>query len=204
MQQIIAIHGATTFATYDSYLKSLATEPLILERFTYKPTWKELLKEKLGDEYQVLLPAMPNKTNARYSEWKVWFDHFSDLIADDCILIGHSMGAVFLAKYLSQHAFPAKIKATILVATPYNDESDEDLGDFKLESITDLFKSQAGAVFIINGNDDPVISAADIQKYKDDLPDAQFLTIPASDHFMRVDFPEMTNILKTLQQTRGL
>lgn len=198
MQQIIAIHGATTFATYDSYLNSLATKPLILERFTYKPMWKELLQEKLGDEYQVLLPAMPNKTNARYSEWKVWFDHFSDLIADDCILIGHSMGAVFLAKYLSQHAFPVKIKATILVATPYNDESDEDLGDFKLDSITDLFKSQAGAVFIINGNDDPVILTTDIQKYKDDLPDAQFLTIPASDHFMRVDFPEMTNILKTL------
>ena len=198
MQQIIAIHGGTTFANYDDYLNNLSTKPLHIERFSYKPMWKDLLQQQLGNDYQVLLPSMPNKTNARYSEWKVWFDHFSELAADDCILIGHSMGAIFLAKYLSQNKFPANIKATILIATPYSDESIEDLTDFKLDTITELFGAQAGKVVIFNGNDDPVISASDIQKYRDDLPNAEFITIPAPDHFMRVEFPELISILKSL------
>jgi len=198
MQQVIVIHGATAFARYDDYLNYLATKPVQADRMTFKPMWKELLQENLGDEYQVLLPAMPNKTNARYAEWKLWFDNTTQLIADDCILIGHSMGAVFLAKYLSQNKFPQKIKATILIATPYDDESDEDLVDFKLDGITDLFKSQAGRVVVINGNDDPVIAISDVEKYKKDLPDAEFVTISAPDHFMRVDFPELLTLLKSV------
>jgi len=198
MQQVIVIHGATTFVNYEDYLNDLATKTLYVDRFTYKPMWKELLQENLGNNYQVLLPTMPNKSNARYSEWKIWFDHFSDLISDDSILIGHSMGAVFLAKYLSEKEFTAKIKATILIATPYDDESDEDLGDFKLEGISDLFKAQAGKVVLINGDNDPVISASDIQKYKNELPDAKVVTISAPDHFVRTDFPELTAIINEL------
>jgi len=198
MKQVIVIHGGTAFSNHDEYLKMLATKPLMLDRFTYRQTWKELLQANLGNEYQVLLPAMPNKTNARYAEWKLWFDNVSQLITDDSILVGHSMGAVFLAQYLSQNAFPHKIKATILIATPYDDETEEDLVDFKLEGITDLFKSQAGKVVVINGDDDPVISSSDIQKYKDDLPHADFIQIPAPDHFMRTDFPELVTLIKSL------
>ena len=198
MKQVIVIHGGTAFANYDDYLHNLATKPVYADRLTFKPMWKELLQENLGDEYQVLLPAMPNKTNARYAEWKLWFDNVAHIITDDCILIGHSMGAVFLAQYLSNNKFPRRIKATILIATPYDDESEEDLVDFKLDSITELFNVQAGKVIVINGNDDPVISASDIQKYRDDLSDAEFVTIPAPDHFMRVEFPELTAIIRNL------
>ena len=198
MQQVISIHGATTFANYEDYLDNLATKSISIDRLISKQMWRELLQQNLGDTYQVLLPAMPNKTNARYSEWKLWFDNISQVITDDCILIGHSMGAVFLAKYLSQNNFPCKIKATILIATPYDDETEEDLNDFKLDTITDLFRSQAGHVTVINGDDDPVISQSDINKYKNDLSDAEFITLPAPDHFMRQDFPELVERIKTL------
>jgi len=198
MKQVIVIHGGTAFANYDDYLNYLATKPVQADRMTFKPMWKELLQENLGDGYQVLLPAMPNKTNARYAEWKLWFDNVTQIITDDCILIGHSMGAVFLAQYLSYNKFPRRIKATILIATPYDDESEEDLVDFKFDGITELFKSQAGKVVIINGNDDPVISAHDIQRYHDGIPDAEFITISAPDHFMRIEFPELTAIIRNL------
>lgn len=198
MKQVIVIHGGTAFANNEDYLHDLTTKPVYVERLTYKPMWKELLQEQLGAEYQVLLPAMPNKTNARYAEWKLWFDNVTKVITDDCILIGHSMGAVFLAQYLSNNIFPRHIKATILIATPYDDETEEDLVDFKLEGITDLFKSQAGKVVVINGDNDPVIPASDIQKYKSDLLEANFITIPAPDHFMRVEFPELTSIIRNL------
>ena len=54
MQQVIVIHGGTTFKDYDAYLQSLSQKKLDIGRFIYKPKWKELLQDNLGSEYQVL------------------------------------------------------------------------------------------------------------------------------------------------------
>lgn len=196
MQQIIVIHGGTTFKEYDKYLESLSSKKLNIDRFVYKPLWKELLQDNLGSDYQVLTPQMPNKTNARYSEWKIWFDHLSSMFTEDCILIGHSLGAIFLAKYLSEYTLAVKLKATILIAAPYDDESEEDLTDFKITKLTDKLADQAGRLLFLNGLDDPVISQTDMMKYRDNLPSAEFIIIPASDHFMRVEFSELVSLLK--------
>lgn len=199
--QVIVIHGGTTFADYDAYLKHLQTKSLFIDRFVYTPKWKELLQERLGEAYQVLLPPMPNGTNARYSEWKIWFDHFSELITDDCILIGHSMGAIFLAKYLSETKFPVTIKATFFIASPFSDESMEDLTDFKIESLSDMLEEQAGTIVFFNGDDDPVISKSDVDQYRKVLTSAEFITLPAPDHFVRQDFPELIEKIHAIQAT---
>lgn len=198
MQQIIVIHGGTTFQDYDTYLKFLSEKKLDIDRFIYRPMWKELLQKNLGNEYQVMLPSMPNSTNARYSEWKLWFENISNLFSDDCILIGHSLGAVFLAKYLSENSLTAKIKATILIAAPYDDESAEDLTDFKLIKISERLTKQAGRIVFFNGIDDPVISSSDLHKYQNQLPSAEFNLLSAPDHFVRADFPELINLLKKI------
>lgn len=196
MQQVIVIHGGTTFEQYDEYVKYLSTKPLSLDRLVYKPMWKELLQDNLGSDYTVLLPKMPNSTNARYSEWRLWFEHVSSLFTDNCILIGHSLGAIFLAKYLSENNFPVKINATILVAAPYDDDSLEDLTDFKIESLSDKLTEQAGKLVFFNGTDDPVISQSDLKKYQKALPSAEFKIMSAPDHFVRAEFPELVEVIK--------
>ncbi|MGB4762377.1 MAG: alpha/beta hydrolase [Candidatus Saccharimonas sp.] len=198
MQQVIVIHGGTTFQEYDAYLKSLSEKKVDIDRFIYTPKWKELLQDNLGSEYQVLLPSMPNSTNARYSEWRLWFEHISSLFSDNCILIGHSLGAIFLAKYLSENTLSVKVKATILIAAPYDDESLEDLTDFKIKDLSNRLTKQAGKLVFFNGHDDPIISLADLKKYQDQLPSAEFTILPASDHFVRKDFPELVSLLKNI------
>ena len=198
MKQVIVIHGGTTFPRYEDYLDYLRTKPVSIDRLKYEPSWKERLQEDLGSEYEVLLPRMPNGTNARYSEWKLWFDNLSSVITDDCILIGHSMGAVFLAKYLTENQFSCKIKATILVAAPHSDESLESLGDFKLEELPKRFSLQAGEVTLFFGKDDPVIVASEIEKYRQDLPKAKFIITSAPDHFMRPLFSELVELIKSI------
>ncbi len=198
MQQIIVIHGGTTFEDYDRYLKSLSEKKLDIDRLIYRAKWKELLADKLGSEYQVLLPSMPNSSNARYSEWKLWFENMSSLFSDDCILIGHSLGAVFLAKYLSENSLSVKIKATVLIAAPYDDDSVEDLADFKIVNISEQLTERAGRIVFFYGTDDPVVSGQEIKKYKNKLPSAEFRLLPAPDHFVRVDFPELINLLGSI------
>lgn len=198
MQQVIVIHGGTTFRDYDTYLKSLSEKKLDINRFIYRPRWKELLQDNLGSEYQVLLPSMPNSTNARYHEWKLWFEHISSLFSDNCILVGHSLGAVFLVKYLSENSIAVKIKATILVAAPYDDDSVEDLTDFKIVKLAERLHKQAGRLVFFNGMDDPVVSSLDLKKYQSQLPSAEFKILSAPDHFVRRDFPELISLLKNI------
>ena len=198
MKQVIVIHGGTTFSSYKKFIDGLRTKKVYLERLQPLRSWKEKLQDDLGPEYQVLLPTMPNASNARYSEWKLWFDRITEVITDDCILVGHSLGGIFLAKYLSESSFPKSITATILIAAPYNDETGEDLTDFKLKNMSDLFTRQAGTVVFYNGLDDPVIPIEERDNFMRELPKATFHTIPAPDHFVRTDFPELIQTIKSL------
>ena len=198
MKQVIVIHGGTTFSDYEKFLNDLRTKKVRIERLQPFVSWKESLQERLGREYQVLLPAMPNKTNAKYDEWKLWFERIAEVIENDCILIGHSLGGIFLAKYLSEHKFPKTINTTILIAAPFSDETGEDLADFKIEAMSDLFREQAGRVVFFNGLDDPVIAIEERDKFQHELPMAEFLTLPAPDHFVRAEFPELITIIKSL------
>ena len=114
-RQIVAIHGGTSFDTYEDYISFIKTRELTLERLAQCDDWKASLGKELGEGFEVLWPKMPNGTNARYAEWSLWFGRCALLLQDSVVLIGHSLGGIFLAKYLSEHDFPRNIKATCLV-----------------------------------------------------------------------------------------
>ncbi len=196
MKQVIIIHGGTTFSTYEKYLSYLTSATLHLERLRYQPKWKERLQQELGSSYDVLLPSMPNKTNAVYDEWKKYFDGVVSVLSDDCVLVGHSLGAIFLVKYLSENKMPIRIASTILIAAPFSDERTEDLTDFTITTITTLFTDQAGDVTFFVGTDDPVIDMIEYERYKTALPHARYRLLPAPDHFVREDLPELTEAIR--------
>jgi predicted alpha/beta hydrolase family esterase len=198
MQQVIVIHGGTTFNNRNDYVRSLSETNVDINRLKYRPKWKELLNDRLGSDFEVLLPSMPNSSNARYEEWKIWFKNVSSLFSDNCIVIGHSLGGIFLAKYLSEHAVSFRIKATILIAAPYDDETIEDLADFKIIKLTNLMSQQAGRLIFFNGVDDPVVPLHEMHKYQKALPTAEYTVLPAPDHFVRADFPELTKLIENL------
>ena len=79
-QQVVVIHGAESFLRYEDYIDSLKKSAAWnrVEDFDRKD-WKANLQQVLGDRYQVILPTMPNKKNARYLEWKIWMDGFFNL-----------------------------------------------------------------------------------------------------------------------------
>jgi len=159
--------------------------------------WMDTLQEDLGNEYQVIKPAMPNKTNANYDEWAIWFGRVIEQLDDDSILIGHSMGGIFLPKYLSEHTVPRPILATILIAAPYEDESDEDLTNFKITGPLDQFVKQAGKIIFFHGSDD-MVPLSELELYEKAIPGVETHVQSAPDHFMRPRFPELIDRLKQL------
>ena len=94
-KQIVVIHGGDTFETHGQYMDSLRNYEINIERYkTDKDDWKKPLRKKLGDGYEVILPIMPNKTNAQFEEWKIWMGKLTPFLNDNVILIGHSLGMI--------------------------------------------------------------------------------------------------------------
>jgi predicted alpha/beta hydrolase family esterase len=198
-QQIVVIHGGTTFTFYEDYISSLQNREINIDRMRPHEDWKDTLLKKLGQNFDVLSPQMPSKTNARYKEWIIWFERVIPFIKKNVILIGHSLGGIFLAKYLSENTFPVKIKATILVAAPFDDEdSGETLSDFKLPPTLKKFTAQGGEICLIQSKDDPVVLFGEIVKYKKALPEAKTMIFENKEHFSQESFPELIQLIRTL------
>lgn len=196
--QLIVIHGGDTFDSYEEYIKSLKSFELDFERSKVKK-WKKSLSEKLGNDFDVISPEMPNGLNAKYLEWKIWFEKYIPHIKDDVILLGHSLGAIFIAKFLSENLLPKKILATLLVAPPFDDKDcDYSLSDFALPDDMSKFEQQAGKITIYHSTDDPVVPYADAEKYKKKIQSIELKTFSDRGHFSQEVFPEIVDDILTL------
>lgn len=197
VSQVIFIHGGETFDTYEQYLGALA-------QWIFDPNRDDAkrLKHKLKDALapiEVLAPTMPNKYNAKYREWKLWFAKVLPHAKDDVVLIGHSLGGIFLAKYLAEEALPVRVRGTFLVAAPYRDNLPEYvLADFILPESLARLASQGGAIHLYHSEDDPVVPYADLARYAAQLPSAQVHTFADRGHFMQEEFPEIVEEIRKL------
>ena len=184
-KQIVVVHGGNTFDTYEEYLNYLKNYELNFDKLKAEG-WKETLDEKLGEGFEVISPEMPNSANAKYSEWKIIFDKLIPFLEVTVVLMGHSLGGIFLAKYLSENSFPKKILATYLIAAPYDDKDSEDsLGDFILPATLEKFKRQVGRIFIYHSEDDSIVPFVDFKKYTKALPKAEKNIFKTNGHFMQ-------------------
>src|SRR4026208_1089333 len=100
-KQVVVIHGGDAFETHSEYIAFLKEYVVDSLKFFTDTRWKARLQTDLEEEYEVISPKMPNAFNARYEEWKIWFEKLIPLLDNEVILVGHSLGGIFIAKYLS-------------------------------------------------------------------------------------------------------
>lgn len=200
MTQLFVIHGGDAFDSYEEYLADLQSRTAHLERM--KPGgWKMGLQKNLGEEFDVYNPSMPNKDNAKYAEWKIWFEKIVLLMDDEVILVGHSLGGIFLAKYLSEETFPKHIRGTFLVAAPFNTPTEHPLADFVLPSDLEGLRKQGGKIFVYHSTDDVVVPYSNAESYRLALPDATFRTFTDRGHFNQERFVEIEEGIRSVSRS---
>ncbi|MGC9603511.1 MAG: alpha/beta hydrolase [Minisyncoccia bacterium] len=200
-KQVVVIHGGDNFKNRKDCLSFMKKQKIDFERFNGKKRgWKTNLRDGLGSKFELVLPIMPNAFDARYVEWRVWFKKVIPFLRNGAILVGHSLGGTFLAKYLSENKFPKKIRATFLVAACYDDkDADYSLADFTLPKSLAKLAKQGGEIFIYQSKDDPIVPFTDFYKYKKALPGARAVVFKNKRHFTQETFPELARAIKKLK-----
>jgi predicted alpha/beta hydrolase family esterase len=198
-QQVLVIHGGTTFPNHKNFLEHLSTLDIDLDRLRYKLDWKESLAQDLGNEYDVFTPKMPNASNAQYDEWKIWFENILPRMHKDIILIGHSLGGAFLTRYLSENKVSNNIKALFLIATPYEAIEDEEyLGDFEVTTKNKPLSLQSNQIILFHSNDDKVVPVEQSKKLHALVEGSQLKILNNYGHINTEHFPELVSEIHTI------
>lgn len=186
-----------TFRSKKDYLNFLKSREISVER---KTKWAdEYLDKKLGKYFDIIRPRMPLSENAKYGEWKMNFERYFPYFKNGVMLIGNSLGGIFLAKYLSENGFPKKILSVYLVCPPFDGSlSEEDLvGGFRLRSDLSALEEKTKNLNLFFSKDDDVVPAEHAEKYRKKLKNARiFIYEGKNGHFKISEFPEIVKMIK--------
>ncbi len=195
--QIFFIHGGMTFRNREDYLDFLKNRTISIED---KIRWsKNYLDNKLGEYCKIIRPRMPLQDNAKYNEWKIHFERYFDQLDDNIILIGSSLGGIFLAKYLSENIFPKKILSVYLVGPPFDDTLiGEDLvGGFEPQSNLSMIERNCKNINLLFSKDDDCVPVSHAEKFREKLKNANIVIYENKNgHFNISEFPEIVEMIK--------
>jgi len=143
-------------------------------------------------------PEMPEPYTPDYKKWSCVFNQFK--VGEQTDLIGHSCGAGFLLRWLSENK-KLSVGKLILVA-PWIDTTNE-LGDdnkfFDFEIDPELVQRTKG-IYLLNSSDDDSVIHKSVEAIMQKLPGAQLSELKDKGHFNfsgmgTREFPELRLLL---------
>jgi len=196
LKQLFYIRGGMTFRDDKDYIDFLKNRKLSIEE---KNRWHEkFLKENLIDYCKIIKPRMPLEDNAKYEDWKIHFERYLSLLENEIILIGSSLGGMFLAKYLSENIISKKIISLYLICPPFDGSNRKYIaGGFDLNSDLSKIEKNCQNIKILFSEDDDIVPVSHAKKYEEKLKSAKVIIYKSKNgHFRIKEFPEIVEMIK--------
>jgi predicted alpha/beta hydrolase family esterase len=201
-EQIIMIGGGRSYKDRESKI-GFYKDFFDIDTAPYGKSWKDWLSWSLEDKYEFINFAKPGSDNADYEIWKIVFDKYlSKVTSVNPIFITHSLGTIFILKYLIENGFKSKIKQLHLVAPvvsqdfqPVNDVEDTGTFTFDITKINQI-KGICDEVHLWHSTDDDVCLYKNAEYIKEQLPESTLHTFSDRGHFSQSTFLELFDILR--------
>lgn len=142
----------------------------------------QALQVALGDAYEVLYPELTSDDQRTDFGWPRQIGELISQQSDGLILAGHSLGASLILKYLSESNTSKKISGLFLLATPFwSGEEDWKQGLILQPGFGDQLPANV-PIFMYQCLDDDVVPPAQVDQYREQLPQATVRLIDSGGH----------------------
>jgi predicted alpha/beta hydrolase family esterase len=154
----------------------------------------DYLRRELGPDVEVVAPEMPNWDDPDYQAWRDAVAGLMPALGEAPLLVGHSLGASVLLKYLAEGTYQEPIGGLFLVSTPFwgSDLPDFALPDDFAAAVWDL------PIILYHSRDDAEIPLSHLRRYQEYLPHATSRVIEGSEHSFVHGLPELVRDIQAV------
>lgn len=129
------------------------------------------LREALGEAYTVHYPLLSNESSPDFGR-KKQIDKEISLIKGEIIMVGHSLGASMILKFLSEDEVKKPISGIFLLSTPFwSGSEDWKQGLMLRKDFSDKLPKDV-PIFLYHCRDDEVVPFEHLSLYVQKLPQA--------------------------------
>jgi predicted alpha/beta hydrolase family esterase len=155
------------------------------------------LRRELGPDYEVRYPQMPDEPSPDFG-WGQKIDEEIAAIEGELFLVGHSLGASMLLKFLSENQVRKRIGGIFLIATPFW-TGDEDWKKGLL--LRDRFAAalpKGVPIFLYHSQDDEEADVSHLDIYAAKLPQATVRKVSTGGHQLGNDLARVARDIRQL------
>jgi len=156
------------------------------------------LKAALGNGYEVRYPQMQSDESVSDYGWPAQIGKEINDVEEEVILVGHSLGASLILKYLSETKVRKKISGIFLIATPFWSGDEEWVRGLILRQ--DFAAKLPGntPIFLYHSKDDEEVPFEHLSLYAQRLPQARVHEIEKGGHQINEDLTLVAGDIKGL------
>jgi predicted alpha/beta hydrolase family esterase len=155
------------------------------------------LREALGPDFAVEYPEMPDADAPEFGKWGARISRELSALDGEVILVGHSLGASTLLKYLSEERVEKPIAGLFLIATPYWGTEDWE-AEYALREDFPVTLPEDMPIFLYHSRDDEWVPFAHLALYAGQLPQATVREFENRGHQLGDDLSEVAEDIARL------
>lgn len=200
MKQILMLGGGMSFESREKAITFFSGFDIDYPKKSR--SWKDWLAWSLEDTHEMINVQFPCRDNADYELWRIVFEKYLPRLQDDVIIVAHSLGTIFIMKYLCENKFPMMISQVHLVSPIVADEFQsiddvEQTGTFSFDyGLVSKIASVVPEIHLWHSRDDDSCDFKNIEYLYLQFPDAVVHEFIDRGHMNQSTFPEMFDHLR--------
>ena len=153
------------------------------------------LKAELPPTFRVLFPTIEKPDDPAYAKFKKMFRSTFAAIKEPVILVGHSLGASTLLKYLSEEKQALSILGLFLVSTPHWKSN---MAEFQLNKNFQALLTTIPKIFLYHSKGDKDVPIEHLEFYEAAFKNAVVRKLNGHEHIFSKGLPELVADIKSL------
>lgn len=163
----------------------------------------ESLQSSLGPDYEVHYPAMPSEDDPGDEMWRRELQQELEKAGDDAFLVGHSVGAYIVVRFIASDRGGPILLGVFLIATPFVGKGGWDMNEMALPEDFAQNISSDLPIFLYHARNDGIVPFAHLGMYRQKIPQATIREFETGGHQLNSDLSLVAADIRRIAVRKG-